>query len=393
MPDKTALGISEELRQFIEALVNEVVLEGKPFENQKYLQLFCRAEGVDYDTLEKNITEFFEVADEWKRLHTKSSLLAAKMLAKACFLSDNALIILMEGNSSSPISIPPDSEIDLQHYINALVEEVILEEKPLESNNKSLRRFCEDKCADYQLVVNCLSEFIETSKELEVHESRGAKRLLIILGKQCYLSDDEMNIIISTIDKRRKEFEKKHIEEESANNKALENAKSLLSKFGKESLLSEEKIQEIISTLDNHINLVALEDKIKYLEHDLKRKERIIDGYKEDLLKMKQCIEHHIPLFVIVLFVSVVEFFTFVKWGWAFVPLVVSVTFSTFRILTVKDEDNWEYNNNKSSILALSFIPIIIINVAAFFFPNAWSLLVLITIFILSLYVTRKYNG
>ncbi len=57
MPDKTALGISEELRQFIEALVEEVVLDGKPFENhKKYLQRFCKGEGVDYNQLETNLT-------------------------------------------------------------------------------------------------------------------------------------------------------------------------------------------------------------------------------------------------------------------------------------------------------------------------------------------------
>ena len=56
MPDKTSIGISDLLRQFIEALVEEVVFEGKPFDNQKKsnLQSFSQEEGVDYATLEKN---------------------------------------------------------------------------------------------------------------------------------------------------------------------------------------------------------------------------------------------------------------------------------------------------------------------------------------------------
>ncbi len=67
MRDKIALGISEELRQFIEALVNEVVLEGYSFKNhKKYLQRFCEAEGLDYASLENNLMIFFEIAEEWK---------------------------------------------------------------------------------------------------------------------------------------------------------------------------------------------------------------------------------------------------------------------------------------------------------------------------------------
>ena len=88
MLDKKAIGISQELRQFIEALVEEVVLEGKTFEeHKKYLQRFCEAEGIKYKTLEKNLAVFFEISEEWKSIHTKAGASMAKLLGEKCYLS------------------------------------------------------------------------------------------------------------------------------------------------------------------------------------------------------------------------------------------------------------------------------------------------------------------
>lgn len=100
MSDKTALGISDELRQYIEAMVEEVVLEGKFFENhKKYLQRFCEVEGVDYACLENNLMLFFEVAEEWKNYQSKSSQIAMRTLAKECYLLENTVDELMRRNT------------------------------------------------------------------------------------------------------------------------------------------------------------------------------------------------------------------------------------------------------------------------------------------------------
>ena len=90
MQDKTSLGISDLLRQFIEALVDEVVLEGKPFDDQKkkWLQRYSQEEGLDYTELEKNLTEFFETFEELKSNKSKSIERLAKMLAKDCYLEE-----------------------------------------------------------------------------------------------------------------------------------------------------------------------------------------------------------------------------------------------------------------------------------------------------------------
>ena len=126
MEDRTFLtnnhptdGISDTFREYIAALVEEVVINGEPCDAQKkWLRKNSEGEGVDYATLEKNLAEFFEVVEESKTLHTKSSLLAAKLLARDCFLSENALKKLMEGTSSSPIPIPLATEfVDPQFLI------------------------------------------------------------------------------------------------------------------------------------------------------------------------------------------------------------------------------------------------------------------------------------
>ena len=88
MSDKTALGISEELRQFIEALVGEVVLEGKSFEeHKKYLSRFCQTEDVDYNLLETNLGALFETAEELTAHESKGCERLLQLLAKECYIS------------------------------------------------------------------------------------------------------------------------------------------------------------------------------------------------------------------------------------------------------------------------------------------------------------------
>ena len=89
MPDKTSLGISDLLRQFIEALVEEVLVEGKPFCNHTVsLRHFSMAEGVDYETLEKNLFLLFEIANELKTLESKTVEALLATTARECYLSE-----------------------------------------------------------------------------------------------------------------------------------------------------------------------------------------------------------------------------------------------------------------------------------------------------------------
>ena len=90
MKDKTTIGITDAFREFIAALVEEVVLEGKPFEEQKkWLRKYSAVEGMDFATLENNLTEFFETVEELKSKESKAIERFAKMLAKNCYLEEN----------------------------------------------------------------------------------------------------------------------------------------------------------------------------------------------------------------------------------------------------------------------------------------------------------------
>lgn len=59
--------ISEGLQNFINAMVEEIVLEGKPFDKQKkYLKKFSENEGLDYDKLEADLSTFIEILENLK---------------------------------------------------------------------------------------------------------------------------------------------------------------------------------------------------------------------------------------------------------------------------------------------------------------------------------------
>lgn len=108
MQDRTTIDTSDAFREFIAALVEEVVLEGKPFDDKKkkYLQRYSQEEGMDYAALEKNLTDFFEVMEEWKRLKSKSSERLAKLIANDCYLSKEEVEKLLDGSARSPIATP-----------------------------------------------------------------------------------------------------------------------------------------------------------------------------------------------------------------------------------------------------------------------------------------------
>ena len=99
MPDKTTIGNtnnnrtpSKAFREYIESLVEEVVLNGAMLnDHKKYLQRYSQEEGVDYATLEKSLLDFFEVMEEWNRLKSKSSERLATMLAKECYISESEM--------------------------------------------------------------------------------------------------------------------------------------------------------------------------------------------------------------------------------------------------------------------------------------------------------------
>ena len=90
MPDKTTIGISDLLQQYIMALVEEVVIEGKPIDDlkKKWLQRYSQEEGLDYASLVSSLVLLFEIAEELKTLESKTVEALLATTARECYLSD-----------------------------------------------------------------------------------------------------------------------------------------------------------------------------------------------------------------------------------------------------------------------------------------------------------------
>ena len=90
-------GISEGLQNFINAMVEEIVLEGKPFDSQKkYLRKFSENEGLDYEALEKSIAELTETLEEMKSSDSKTLLRLALFQAKEACVSEAEVMRIVE---------------------------------------------------------------------------------------------------------------------------------------------------------------------------------------------------------------------------------------------------------------------------------------------------------
>ena len=98
--------ISEGLQNFIDAMVEEIVIEGKPFDTQKkYLKKFSENEGLDYDKLEADITTFIEILDSLKTAFSKLQVKLAEEKGRECHVSEKTLEKLV-GHSSRQDSKP-----------------------------------------------------------------------------------------------------------------------------------------------------------------------------------------------------------------------------------------------------------------------------------------------
>jgi len=94
--------ISEGLQNFIDSMVEEIVLEGKPFDAQKkYLKKFSENEGLDYDKLEADITTFIEILDSLKTAFNKLQVKLAEEKGRDCHITDETVKKLVK-HSSQP---------------------------------------------------------------------------------------------------------------------------------------------------------------------------------------------------------------------------------------------------------------------------------------------------
>ena len=82
-------GISNTFREFIEALVEEVVINGEPFDAQKkWLRKHSEREDIGYETIENNLNDLFEAVKELEEHESKVIERSVKALAEDCYLSE-----------------------------------------------------------------------------------------------------------------------------------------------------------------------------------------------------------------------------------------------------------------------------------------------------------------
>lgn len=89
---------SDLLKQFIEELAEEIVLNGAAFDNyKKSLRRYCEHEHFDGDGLIANLTEFFDNMEELKSSASKAAVKLAHLQARECHLSASTVDKLVEG--------------------------------------------------------------------------------------------------------------------------------------------------------------------------------------------------------------------------------------------------------------------------------------------------------
>ena len=94
--------ISEGLQSFIDSMVEEIVLEGKPFDSQKkYLKKFSEKEGLDYEKLETDIISFIEIIDNLKNEFSILKIKLTEEKGRDCHISEKTIQKLIKHSSLS----------------------------------------------------------------------------------------------------------------------------------------------------------------------------------------------------------------------------------------------------------------------------------------------------
>jgi hypothetical protein len=100
-----------------------------------------------------------------------------------------------------------------REYIEALVEEVVINGEPFDAQKKWLRKNSEAEGVDYATLEKNLMEFFETIEELKSHESKAGERLAKMLAKDCFLDEGKVNELVSAVNELREGVEQRASEE------------------------------------------------------------------------------------------------------------------------------------------------------------------------------------
>lgn len=111
MEDKTlyniqnSKGISANLQNYIDSMVEAIVLEGRTFDTQKkYLRKFSENEGLDYERLERGLTELIHTLGKMKALDSESLLKLAIIQAREVYVTETEIISIVQHLSKKELN-------------------------------------------------------------------------------------------------------------------------------------------------------------------------------------------------------------------------------------------------------------------------------------------------
>ena len=183
MQDKTTIGITDAYREFIAALVEEVVLEGKPFEEQKkWLCRYSEAEGLDYGTLEGKLNDLFKAVNELKERESETIECSVSALGKDCYLSEDLVSRFLDNAAA----IRAQNETDkLEQEKTARIEQERLaaEKEAKKEARKKAREEAKKKKAEEKEALRLAEVEAERNRQQLIEKNRiPVKIILISLG-------------------------------------------------------------------------------------------------------------------------------------------------------------------------------------------------------------------
>jgi hypothetical protein len=95
----------------------------------------------------------------------------------------------------------PQISEGLQEYINAMVEEIVLNGENFEKNKKWLKKYSENEGIDYEEYENSLSDFFEFLSDYKNTKSSAFRRLLGRQAKLCFITEELLNKLLDSGEK------------------------------------------------------------------------------------------------------------------------------------------------------------------------------------------------
>ena len=96
-------------------------------------------------------------------------------------------------------SHPKQISDGLQNFIDSMVEEIVLEDKPFNIQKKYLKTFSEKEGLDYVQLESNICTFIDIFRDLKVTPNRLMEKLAVEKGLSSYISDAMVETLLARL--------------------------------------------------------------------------------------------------------------------------------------------------------------------------------------------------